>query len=171
MIFDRASNGLCVHNGPGSMVQVQLGLNTWGACGWLFCCINPRPEERWMKVAALLVKVPGIVNTSLTKPQWQCGSDFNNRVSLRTLKQKARSKTWEGPVLLGGGEHTHPRWQQGPRSSRGSLTSARRFSSPQKSAALDEQEVLISFFLRDFFVHKCWDLIGLFTLSPADSDF
>lgn len=35
---------------------------------------------------------------------------------------------------------------------------------------VDEQEVLISFFLRDLFVQKCQDLIGLFTLSPADSD-
>lgn len=34
---------------------------------------------------------------------------------------------------------------------------------------VDEQEVLISLFLRDLFVQKCQDLIGSFTLSPAES--
>lgn len=68
-----------------------------------------------MKVAALLVKVPSIVNTSLRVPDKTtvtvC-SDFNNRVSLHTLKQKA--KYMKGPHPAGKGWAHPPQMAAGP---------------------------------------------------------
>lgn len=68
-----------------------LGLKK-GGWRWLRC---------WWGHQALLIQAWGC----LTKAQWQRGSDFNNRVSLHTLKQKARYM--RGPRAAGRG-WAHP---------------------------------------------------------------
>lgn len=79
-------------------VVLILGLKK-GGWRWLHC---------WWRYQALLIQAWGY----LTKPQWQCTSDFNNRVSLHTLKQKARCMIGLHPV---GREWAHsPQMTAGP---------------------------------------------------------
>lgn len=71
-----------------------------GGWRWLHC---------WWRYQALLIQAWGY----LTKPQWQRSSDFNNRVSLHTLKQKARYR--RGPLPAGRG------WAHTPQMTAGTL--------------------------------------------------